>query len=199
MASRWLPFETISETCTLFKAFKASQSSEKAQAWKEVFSLSPEVSSPTGEKQKRDLKLRVTKVCMLVGALWLPYGWVSFLCLNRNCSCKLPTPREALSVCFPRLTSFRCFHYTYFYLSHISLPFTWTREVPSASSLIKSYFILQLPGKKQSHSGSSLQGWEAWATHLLLLVKIKSAKCWVAWKCPVKSFKDIALRIASKA
>ena len=197
MRSRWLQFETTSQQLQIFskhlKPVKALKRYKPAGRW-----LPSTLKSCTQlYKNRREISDSEVHKYMCKH-----YCWLGFISLSKQ---KLflqvtTNPRDALPVYFPGLTSSHAFITPVsLYLSHIPLPFTWTAEIPFPSSLIKSYFILQLSGKKQSHPGSSLEGWEAWATHLLLLVKIKSAKCWVAWKCPVKSFKDIALHISSKA
>lgn len=83
MVTVWNNFRTATY---FFKAFKASQSSQKVQACREVTSLDLEIFHSAVEKQKRDLRLRSYRsTCASTIA-----SWVSFLCLNRNCSCKLP-------------------------------------------------------------------------------------------------------------
>lgn len=198
--SKGFQSETISEKLYIFSKYSKPLKALKRRkpAWRcfRHRGLSPKLQ----ENRKEISHSEVTQVSTLVWALLL-VGF-NFFVLNRNCSHKLApslgTPCQRASqgchhfVLFVPPVSFCC-------LSDTPLPFTWTMDRPLPSHLVKSYFILQLSGKKQSHLGSLLQGWEAWATHLLLLIKIQSAKCWVAWKRPVKSFKDAALHIASRA
>lgn len=109
MITVWNNFRTVPY---FFKAFKASQSSPKVQACREVTSLSLEIFHSAVQKQKRDLRLRSYRsTCASTIA-----GCISFLCLNRNCSCKLPlTPGHPASV-LPRAYIIPCFHYTCFFL-----------------------------------------------------------------------------------
>ena len=79
MITVWNNFRTVPY---FFKAFKASQSSPKVQACREVTSLSLEIFHSAVQKQKRDLRLRSYRsTCASTIA-----GCIPFLCLNRNCS-----------------------------------------------------------------------------------------------------------------
>lgn len=193
MVSEWVQFERIAEKKLHWKPLGALKGVRLHGGPR----LSAEVCHPTVAKTEAISHSDVTKVRARV-CVPSPKRSDS-LGRNRNCSFKLPpcpgTPCQPASqgLCH---VNFCC---ACFCLSHIPLPFTWTTDTPFPRSWINSHFI-SLSGKEnQSHLGSSLQGWEAWATHLLLLIKMKSAKCWVAWRSPVKSLKDVALHTSSKA
>lgn len=99
-------------------------------------------------------------------------------------------PWGLLASRLPRASVMLCFRYTCFYLSVThSSPFHLNNECTFPSFSNGPLFYLATIRKKQSHLGSSLQGWDAWATHLLLLVRIMFAKCWVAWKVPLSHLK----------